>query len=218
MTRPRIFQIGFNRCATEALHQFMLANGVASVHWNGGLLGQRILANICRGLPPTAGYGGTLAFFDMEFVADEIVVEAFKAFPLLYAAHPDAIFILNTRSRDAWIDSRLAHAGGLYARTYQNAIGAPTMESLARHWVDEWERHHARVRKFFSGRGRLVEFNVETDRPEKLVAAMPEFRLDPNRYERIQNRAGRYISALEFSLEQKADLGGGPSRPQEPRV
>ena len=213
MSRPRVFQIGFNRCATEALHQFMLANGVPSVHWNGGFVALRVMANICRNLPPTQGYGGTLAFFDMEWVTDDMIVEAFKAFPCLYAVHPDAVFILNTRSRDAWIESRLAHAGGGYARSYQAAIGAPSKEALARYWADDWERHHFRVRNFFSRRGRLVEFNVETDGPEKLAAAMPEFNLDPSRYQRIQNRAERYITSAEFEAEQRAKSGLGLGAP-----
>ncbi|HTR12754.1 MAG TPA: hypothetical protein VMI72_05720, partial [Roseiarcus sp.] len=190
-----------------------LANGVPSVHWNGGFVALRVMANICRNLPPTQGYGGTLAFFDMEWVTDKLVVEAFKAFPLLYAAHPDAVFILNTRARDAWIKSRLAHAGGDYARAYQVAIGAPTIEALVRYWADEWERHHFRVREFFTGRGRLVEFNIETDGAEKLAAAMPEFNLDPSRYERIQNRAGRYVDSLTYAAEQRAKSGLGLGAP-----
>jgi len=185
----------------------MLANGVPSVHWGGGLVATRIMANICQGLPPAAGYGGTVAFFDMELVTKEIMVEAFKAFPKLYAAHPDAVFILNTRSRDAWIESRLAHAGGDYARAYQAAIGAPTREALVGYWADEWERHHFRVRNFFSGRGRLVEFNIETDGPEKLAAAMPEFNLDPRLYQRVQNRARRYIDSATYEAEEKAKSG-----------
>jgi len=207
MTRPRIFQIGFNRCATEALHQFMLANGVPSVHWDGGLVAGRIMANVCHDFRPTAGYAGIQAFFDMEWVNEDLVIEAFKAFPRLYSAHPDAVFLLNTRSRDAWIKSRLAHAGGGYARTYQTAIGAANQEALARYWADDWDRHHFRVRSFFSGRGRLVEYNIETDGPEKLAAAMPEFNLDPTLYKRVENRADRYLTSAEYTAEQRAKAG-----------
>jgi len=209
MTRPRIFQIGFNRCATEALHQFMLANGVPSVHWNQGFVAMRIMANICQLASPTGGYEGTVAFFDMEWVTEKLVVEAFKAFPSLYAAHPDAVFVLNTRSREAWIESRFAHAGGDYARAYQAAIGAPTREALVSYWADDWDRHHFRVRNFFSGRGRLVEFNIETDGPEKLVKAMPEFSLDPRLYQRIQNRVERYVDSVTYEAEQRAKRGSG---------
>jgi hypothetical protein len=171
----------------------MLANGVASVHWDGARLAKRIMANICSYREPTAGYEGTHAFFDMETVNDEIVIEPYKFFPVLYRRQPDAVFILNTRSRDAWIASRLAHCGGDYAHNYRVAIGIPTQETLVRYWIEDWERHHAFVRSFFTGRGRLVEFNIEIDGPETLVAAMPEFNLDPSRYERVSNKSDRYV-------------------------
>ena len=212
MSGSRIFQIGFNRCGTEALHRFMLVNGVSSVHWERGDLARRIVANIRLGLPLTAGYEETCAFFDMEWVTSTFIDEVFKGFPYLYSVYPDAVFILNTRSRDAWIDSRLAHGGGDYARAYRVALGLPTKESLVQYWVEDWERHHARVRAFFSGRGRLVQFNIETDGPEKLVAAMPEFNLDPSRYERIRNRGQRY-----WGTPPRVLLGARAARPVEHR-
>jgi hypothetical protein len=43
--------------------------------------------------------------------------------------------------------------------------------ALRESWTRDWEDHHRRVREYFaSNGGRLIEFNVENDGPEKLCA------------------------------------------------
>jgi len=198
MAAPLIFQIGFNRCGTEALYRFFSGSGIPSVHWDHGRLAQRIRLNITSGRSPLIGYEEFRAFFDMEGAINNIAspvhhVEAFKYFPALYRAYPDAVFILNTRSRDRWLKSRLTHAGGDYARNYQKSARIPSRDALIRHWLDDWDRHHDQVRSFFADRGRLVEFNIESDDASKLVAAIPELDLDARHFQRIPNVTSRII-------------------------
>ena len=56
MTRPKVFQIGFNKCGTTSLHQFFQRSGLRSVHWDGGYLAPRMEDNIRAGRRAIAGY------------------------------------------------------------------------------------------------------------------------------------------------------------------
>ena len=113
----KIFQIGFNKCGTSTIHRYLRANGVKCVHWDDGRLAQRMFANLANGDNLMAGYEGFDAFTDMEYI-DQVgtLLEGYKLFPYLAAQYPDAVFILNTRDREAWIRSRLAWRGDYAAR------------------------------------------------------------------------------------------------------
>lgn len=189
MVPSRIFQIGFNRCGTNALYRFFSGNQIASVHWDHGLLAQRIEANIVARRSPLLGYDQVYAFFDMEGFGRGRIVEAFKYFPAFYQSYPDAIFILNTRLRDRWIESRLAHAGGSYAKIHMEVKRLSSTEALIRYWQDDWDRHHNEVRSFFAHRGRLVEFNIEQDNAQTLISAIPELNLDPSHFKHFRGVA-----------------------------
>ena len=41
----KIFQIGFNKCATVSLHKFFESNGLKSIHWDKGRLAKTIYKN-----------------------------------------------------------------------------------------------------------------------------------------------------------------------------
>ncbi len=195
----RVFQIGFNRCGTDTLYRVFAESGVPSIHWDHGRLAQQIYANLSQGAPPVDGFL-QVAFFDMEWVRGGL--EAFKLFPKFYAAYPDAVFILNTRTRERWLESRLSHANGEYARLYQATAQLPSRDALVRYWRDDWDRHHANVRAFFAGRGRMFEFNIEQEAPEKIVQAIPELRLDAKHYRPSRNKA-RSLLPVDARLARK---------------
>ena len=106
----KIFQIGFNRCGTRTLHHYFSRNGLRAVHWDEGRLARRMFANLASGNNLLEGYEQFDVFTDMEYLDDfGTYLEAYKLFPQLAAQYPNAIFILNTRNREAWIRSRLTH-------------------------------------------------------------------------------------------------------------
>ena len=100
----KIFQIGFNKCGTRTIHRYLTRNGVSSVHWDAGRLAKRMYANLAEGRELLAGYEEFDAFTDMEYL-DEFgttYLEGYKLYPYLAAQYPNAVFILNTRNREAW--------------------------------------------------------------------------------------------------------------------
>jgi hypothetical protein len=184
----RIFQIGFNKCGTTTIHRYLLANGVNSVHWDSGRLAQRIFTNLANGDELLAGYENFDAFTDMEFLdgAGVFHLEAYKLFPYFAAQYPDAVFILNTRDREAWIRSRFNRTVP-YAARWRTCYNIASDEDLADIWRAEWERHHRRVTEFFAGTSyRFFVCRIETDLPHLLNEKLPECKLDIGRYKLVR--------------------------------
>ena len=191
----RIFQIGFNKCGTRTIHRYLLANGVRSVHWDKGRLAQQIFSNLAKGDELVAGYKDYQAFTDMEFVDSEGLcsLEAYKLFPQLAAQYPDAVFILNTRDREAWIRSRFRHGGGKYVKKQKIYHNVSACADLAEVWRTEWDAHHRRVIEFFSTKShRFFVCRIETDLPNLLDEMLPECKLDASRY-RVCGKSYRRI-------------------------
>jgi Sulfotransferase domain len=195
----KIFQIGFNKCGTSTIHRYLRANGVKCVHWDDGRLARRMFANLANGDNLMAGYEGFDAFTDMEYV-DRFgtLLEGNKLFPYLAAQYPDAVFILNTRDREAWIRSRLAWRGD-YAARHRAHYNVVSNEQLADVWRAEWDRHHSRVTNYFAGKShRFFICRIESDLPHLLNEKLPEYRLDDKLYEvRKVARSRRRPGALQ---------------------
>jgi hypothetical protein len=182
----KIFQIGFNRCGTASIHHYLVANGVRSVHQDEGRLVQRMFANLANGDDLLAGYEEFDAFTDMEFLdSSGTYLEGYKLFPYLAAQYPDAVFILNTREREAWIRSRLAHGRKIsYAQRAMRHYNVNTIDALTDLWRADWERHHHRVTEFFAGKNyRFFVLRIETDLPHLLNERLPECKLDDKHFE-----------------------------------
>jgi hypothetical protein len=181
----KIFQIGFNKCGTSTIHRYLCANGVRSVHWDKGRLAQRMFRNLANGEALLTGYEDFDAFTDMEFLDSAgVYLEAYKLFPYLAAQYPDAVFILNTRDREAWIKSRFGHGSNMpYAMRQMTYYNVTSNEELAGLWRADWERHHHRITEFFSGQPhRFFVCRIETDLPHLLNEKLPECMLDAAHY------------------------------------
>ena len=100
--------------------------------------------------------------------------------PLLDLQYPGSCFIYNTRDVHRWVDSRMNHRNGKYARTYikrmQRAFedSSPTMDDLRIHWHEAWQRHDAFVRHY--GRSRAscaLPFFASTGLPHPWQCVAP---------------------------------------------
>jgi hypothetical protein len=140
--------------------------------------------NLANGRELLAGYEEFDAFFDMEYLdGHSRYLEAYKLFPHLAAQYPTAVFILNTRDREAWIRSRLGLDGGDYALRHRMRLNVNSDEQLAALWREDWEQHHRLTTQFFAVRShRFFICNIETDLPHLLDKQLPECRLDSRQY------------------------------------
>src|SRR5262245_25628924 len=186
----KIFQIGFNKCATKTIHHYLATNQVRSVHWDKGRLAKRMFTNLAEGRNLLWGYEEFDSFTDMEYLDESgLYLAAYKLFPYLAAQYPDAVFILNTRDREAWIRSRLQHGSDLsYTRRQMLHHNVDTVTELADRWRVDWDQHHRRVVEFFEGKPyRFFVCRIETDLPHLLNTMLPECKLDSTYY-RLRNQ------------------------------
>jgi hypothetical protein len=167
---PPIFQIGFNKCGTTSLHRFLVDSGLASAHWRHGNLARRIMARIDAGQDPIRDYPSIVGFTDLIAFERGRLIEPYKRFDYLHRWYPRAFFILNTRDREAWIASRMAHE-------YQKPLVSSYAECLAiaeaevpDFWRAEWTTHHLLARAYFRSSPNFLEFDIERDDPQRLKA------------------------------------------------
>jgi hypothetical protein len=153
------------------------------VHWDKGRLAKTVFQNLVDARPLLSGYEEFSVFSDMESISKDFGFEAFKLYRYFSVEYPDSIFILNTRNVDAWIKSRLAHGGGGYATKWKRILNVATDDELISCWRRDWERHHENVERYFAGgQYRFLKFDIETDSPALLNAALPEYQLDSEKY------------------------------------
>lgn len=170
----RIFQIGFNKCGTRSLNMFFKRNGLRGVHYDNGRLAATIFRNVANGRPPVEGYDGYAFLSDMEYLTPIGSFEAFKLFPALAEAYPEARFILNTRERESWVKSRLKHNDGVYRGKWRSILKVEDDAAVADYWREDFDRHHERVRAYFADQPeRLIEFDLDRDDATVLTRAAP---------------------------------------------
>lgn len=171
MNEYKIFVIGFNKCGTTSLHHFFDANGIKSIHWHRGRISEKIFDNYLLGKPLIQGYEDYDAFSDIEHFDPKLGFRnAGHAFFRKLAIHDEsAVFILNFRDKEAWLQSRLNH--GIYLLRTLLSMRASDPEVAIQAWSEYFDRHIARVQRFFEReKERLCTLKIdEPNANSKLV-------------------------------------------------
>lgn len=184
----RIFQLGFNKCGSQTIHNFFWMNKVRCLHYGNksGSIASRIKINSDNGVPLIgAEYDEFSGFFDMEDpYANPPIYIALTMFKQLDAQNPGGRFILNTRTKENWINSRCAHVDQTNGKRYVEVLSENcniTVDEMKIRWSLEWDLHHTAVLEYFKDRpGDLLVYNIETDRPEKISKFFKDwYILDP---------------------------------------
>ena len=188
----RLFIIGMNKTGTRSLHRLFEASGYSSVHWDDGKLAYRIEDNVKAGRDPIEGYDTFQVFSDMEGTYDRPIVEAYRHFRQIHAAHPDALFLLNYRDVDDWLQSKRLHGikrhgHPIYLRHYKTHLGLQSDEDVLHHWRRCYYEHIVDVLAFFAEKPKsLVLFNLDRDTPEALAECVkPAFHINPAHWSHI---------------------------------
>ncbi len=209
---PVVFQIGFNRCGTRYLTELFSLNGYNARHWANGSIAEDIAYAIATDRKPLAHWPQTVCFANMECVhkLHRPPITAFKEYAFLHRWFPDAVFILNERDVDAWINSRLIYLGGQYKDLWAHHLGVDVAE-LGEIWRAEWADHIAAATSYFKGNPRFIRHNFDHDRPEALAAFLAQwFTLDRFPPHKPDGRTSRQ----KFG---RAILHTGPNRPRDNR-
>ncbi len=203
----KVFQIGFSKCGTSTIAEFFNLNGVPAIHHDFGHLATSIFSNAAQQQPLISQqYANYLVFTDMERMYDDPPLNVgLSLFKELDKQYPGSKFILNTRSKSAWLKSRAAHPiGHTNTLVLKNAqiLNISTSEVIIR-WSNEWDAHHAAVLEYFKDRpDDLLVFNIDSDPPAKLVEFFkPYFKLRADLYQH-KNKSSERAKLKDEPVEQ----------------
>lgn len=208
-SQPKIFQIGFNRCDTNTLYTFFAANGIKSIHYDKGNLALSMHNNYKTGNKLLdQNYNHYQAFFDMENIyTEQPIYIALEHFKTLDKQYPGSKFILNTRSKEAWLRSRARqqlHSAQMSYLEYIAQSSNTSKLAVLERWEAEWDKHHSEVIEYFKDRpSDLLIFNIDNDTADKLVNFFQtHFKLDASLYKHVDINASRKLPLKEVRVFQ----------------
>ena len=147
----KIFVIGFNKTATTTFHKLFLANKLKSEH-------------------KTVWHPEKFDCF-----SDNGNLNNFKELDRKY---PGATFILNVRSLDKWLISRIAFCYKHYLKSNKPNWGYPCSVEICKLWIEQRQTHHLELLEHFKDRPRkLIIVNIEKDNWEEYISDIFGFKI-----------------------------------------
>lgn len=190
---PKLFVIGFSKTATTTIHKFFSSNGYKSIHWDlpdGRFLAGVVATNVLSDRPILATIDDYTVYSEFSYADGNVYLEANYFFRELYAAYPDAYFLLNVRDTDGWIKSRQKHFGrnkkgrGSLADRISKAYAA-TPDETETIWRSYHKLFHEQVKDFFQDKNdaRFLEFDIHLHGPRHLIEWLrPHFQLNQDKW------------------------------------
>jgi hypothetical protein len=180
----KIFQIGFNKCATTSLYFFFKLNGIESVHWaerQEGKINSIICLKAIENLSSNRNMfeGMEYVFYsDMEFISSRRIIYLYEYYKIMDEQYPDSKFILNTRNLDDWIKSRLNHQGPFETSYLKRSMDyfRCNEDKVIKIWKNHYRNHINGVLSYFKNKpGKLLHFKLEKDDANNIIDFLPEF-------------------------------------------
>lgn len=168
----KIFQIGFNKCGTTSINDFLNKNGINSVHYKyeEEEIAMLMINNYNHKRKLLTGLEQFSAFTDMESVNNNVFIYL-THYKELDKQYPNSKFLLNIRNINDWIVSRLNHSG--YLLQFQENLSLSSDE-VVEYWKKTWYEHISEVQEYFSGRPNdLLVFDIEKEN-QKFISFMEE--------------------------------------------
>lgn len=155
----KIVLIGFNRCGTRSFHTMFRQNNIRSAHHLSGKLGATVMQNLKSGQPAFTRIDAYSAYSDFSYFSGSAFYDVNMKFRHIANENPDYFFILNTRNKDDWMNSRLKVVEGGAKLLKSGQSPEEYLEMTSR----RWDVHHRRVRKYFAQAPDLkfLEFNID---------------------------------------------------------
>ena len=175
----KIFQIGFNKCGTTSIHDLFLDSGLRSVHWDKGIVAQKIVYNMAHNKKMLDGIDQYDCYTDIEHM-QSLSFPLIEHYESLDKDYPNSLFILNTRPIDNWIKSRLNHRQGLYLKEYKQASQIESDEEIVENWKTHWYNHHKQVLEYFENKKNFLFFDIEKE-PEKIIEFLKKWGVEASK-------------------------------------
>ena len=168
MKRVKVIQIGFNKTGTSSLGAFFKRNGYRII---GSWKAKHIHDNLNN---------GKKAFKDLSFdLAQDLEdhslgIYIWKEYMKIYDQYPDAKYILTTRSCEKWVNSRLNHRNGRYARIDMRQKNIKKVEDLIYSWKKEFYSFHGEVLNFFEKKSNFYINDLDNINSSSLIEYIGE--------------------------------------------
>jgi len=199
MKRSKIIQIGFNKTGTSSLATFFKINGYKVI---GPLMAKTVDDNLKNGKKAFDGLTFDLSQ-DLENHSSGIYI--WKEYKLLHNQYPNEKFILTTRSCEKWVNSRLKHRGGRYARIFMRRHNINGLDELIYEWKKEFYNYHGEVLNFFEGKSNFYINDLDNINTTSLIEFIgPAYEFEKKDYP-IKN-SNKSKKEPEFDLKAFEDL------------
>lgn len=173
----KVFIIGFNRTATKAIHTLFKKSGYNSAHYSlrdmttgdSIIIAQQMKKNLEEYKPILYGMEHIQVFSDMFWHRDDEWIDGNKYYKELYNQYPDSLFVINTRPKDTWLESKRTHKDGAYIQRcmkYHNLNEEEMLEWFAK----DRQQTEEEMQLFFYKQSKVCTiFNVEREDISKLT-------------------------------------------------
>lgn len=189
---PHIFVIGFNKTATNSIHQLFAAHGVPGIHWDAGRLGLSMLRNAVAGRRIFEGYDQNYRVFsDMYYRNSNFCFEGNTLFRQMHACYPRALFLYNTRPLESWIRSRLKHKSPInqepLVSTYKRILNTDDEHVVIKYWRQTRLRFEEDIRSYFRQSTNYSELDITDPDFTAKLSGFTKMKLNPSHW-RIYNK------------------------------
>jgi len=183
-TFPYIFVIGFNKTATRSLAAFFNENGLPAIHWDQNRLVESMLKSLQSGKRIMSEYESShRVYADMILETDQQLVEGNQFFREMYFDYPGSFFILNNRSTETWLKSRVRHNNGLFLRRQLAIMGSTNQSDAEELWRKRKKTHEDSVRDFFRVfPGKFLEIDIEDSNVPQVIKEFLGIEMDESKW------------------------------------
>lgn len=172
----RYFHISPDRCGEQTLAKLFEMNGYPARCHMQGRLAEDIAWSRATGTEPLTNWPHAKLFSGLYRIGPwwRPPLEGWRSFELLDRYFPGSVFILTTRSIDAWLMDRLTCDNGATLRNYAAAYQM-NEEELLEFWAEEWESHIDAVQAYFGEDPRLIRVDMEEESPQELCDRLERY-------------------------------------------
>jgi hypothetical protein len=176
----KIFQIGFNRCATQSIEQLFLQYKISTIHhmWQSSKLCYpnylAIIMEMNLNHPSKNIFYNDInnyqAYLDMEYVYDNNFLEFYSHFKDIDQQYPNSIYIMNIRPIKDWIFSRMKLGKIPNPKPYYKDID----DSKIKKWIHHYFEHSIKVRDYFirtnpQKKNKLIIFSLGHSKLQDII-------------------------------------------------
>jgi hypothetical protein len=119
----------------------------------------------------------------MILETDQQLVEGNQFFREMYFDYPGSFFILNNRSTETWLKSRVRHNNGLFLRRQLAIMGSTNQSDAEELWRKRKKTHEDSVRDFFRVfPGKFLEIDIEDSNVPQVIKEFLGIEMDESKW------------------------------------